>query len=101
MKKYDFEIKSPSALIAVVFGMIFFAVIGILLVFYISDSGTEDVVEDYIVTDPSLDKSCDLKNPPDEVHSVMYYNGTAWTTLTAADYTLSGSTLTVKASAMD
>ena len=57
--------------------------------------------ENFQVDDTTTDFDCNLDKTPSSSSSVQYYNGTAWTTLTTAQYTLTDRTVTVAASAMD
>jgi len=80
------------------------AFIGIVIVDNLDEVG-QDVAEDqetFNVDNSSTDKTCNLRYDPYETttFTVEYYNGTGWQTLTAADYTLTGNVLVVKASAM-
>lgn len=80
------------------------AIIGMVVLFIagdLHDHGKTDEVESFSVSNPDVAKVCDLDYKPDDTPTVRYYNGIAWSTLGTGDYTLSGTTLTVKASAMD
>ena len=93
-----------NPLLTVALLILFVAVIGMIVLFIagdLHDQGRTDASESFTVTDPGSDKVCSLDREPDETPVVRYYNGTAWSTLTSSDYTLVGSTLTVKSSAMD
>jgi len=84
--------------------IMFIAIIGMVVLFIageLHEHGRTSETETFTVNDPSSDRSCGLNYAPDDSLIVQYYNGTAWTTLTTADYTISGNTLTVKNSAMD
>ena len=57
--------------------------------------------ETFTVDDVSSDQTCHLDRTPSSVTLVEYYNGTAWDSLTNADYTVTNNIVTVDASAMD
>ena len=93
-----------DGLLTVILLIMFVAIVG-MIVLYIAgdlhDMGTTDENEEFTVVDPSSSKVCALNFEPDTTPVVRYNNGTAWKTLAASDYTLSGNRLTVKSSAMD
>lgn len=93
-----------NPLLTIALLILFVAVVGMVVLFIagdLHDHGRTDASESFTVTDTDSDKVCLLEREPDETPVVQYYNGTAWSTLSSSDYTLSGSTLTVKSSAMD
>jgi len=81
------------------------AIVGIVIMFIAGNLhayGVTDETDSFTVTDPNSEKVCGLQYTPEGVPTVQYYNGTAWSTLTlTTDFTVSGDTVTVKASAMD
>lgn len=89
-------------IVGVVVAISIIAVVGISLVDSFSTASDVNNIETFGVTDPSADRTCGLEyEPVDSSVTVRYYNGTAWKTLTSADYTLTGSTLVVSNSAME
>ena len=101
MEKVNDVPTSPSMLVTTILGIFFFAIVGILVLSVILSAGEEDNQDSFPVEDPSIDKVCNLGDTPKGDVIVQYYNGTAWKTLASSDYTLSGSTLTVAAAAMN
>ena len=99
------EMDDPKKYVMIIGMVVAIGVIVIVGISLVDSMGTASDVsntETFEVNDPNTDKTCSLEyDAVDSSMVVQYYNGTTWTTLTAADYTLSGSTLTVKSSAMD
>ena len=106
MKKIIKNNKGFSNVLPVVFMV--GVIIAVLLIFtftiYYFNQNLENSQNDYenfIVDDPSVNKNCGLDHTPNIIVSVQYHNGTGWKTLSSGDYTVSGKTITVKASAMN
>jgi len=62
---------------------------------------TENQVETFTVTDPSVAKECTLTYPIESITSVQQYNGYSWVAISSAHYTVSGQTVTVLPSGMN
>ena len=97
--------KKSIGIVGLIVALSVMGFIGITLVDVLDDTGEEvgTSTDTFEVEDPDSDRVCGLTYDPegDDDFTVRYYNGTAWSTLAASDYTLVGSTLTVKSSAMD
>lgn len=66
-----------------------------------ASEGTASSIETFNVGNSSVNKTITLDYTPEgDTFTVRYHNGTAWKTIPATDYTLSGKTLTVNATAM-
>jgi len=89
-------------IVGVVVAIGFIILVGVIVLDGMDIASSVNNDESFTVTDPGVDKVCGLSYDPVESSLVVrYYNGTAWSTLASSEYTLSGSTLTVKSSAMD
>jgi len=96
------DIKSTGMIVGVIVAIGFVVLVGIVLMDSLSNASDVNNAESFTVADPSSDKVCSLAYQPEGTPVVRYYNGTAWSTLTlTTDFTVSGDTVTVKASAMD
>ena len=87
--------------IGVILFLLVFVLVGLLIVNSLGDSGVMSSTESFGVSDPTVARVCNLVYTPYGSVTVEYYNGASWTTLSSSDYTVSGKTVTVKASAMD
>jgi len=89
-------------IVGVVIGILIIAVVGALLIDSFHEAGFFTEKETFTVDDPTSDASVTLDyTPAGDTFTVQYHNGTALKTLTSSDYTQSGKTVTVKASAMN
>lgn len=96
---------SNNHIIFVLLFIMFVAIVSMVVLYIAGDLhafGSSSDTETFSVSDPSSNKVCTLDYAPDGSPVVQYYNGTSWKTLTeTTHYTISGKTVTVKASAMD
>ena len=99
------EINKEQGIVAGAVGIAIMTIVGLMIFGSLAgvDVSKEDV-ESFTVTDTSTDKTCHLSYRPIDTDDlqVRYYNGVTWTVLTeTTHYTVAGTVVTVKASAMD
>ena len=96
-----FDEGMPAIVISIVLVMMVFAVGTFAFFVTTSEIGYEtSYMEEFTVTDPTVDKVCETTNIIDEVSSVEQYNGFAWVEVGTADYTVGTQSVTVAASGM-
>ena len=91
------------ALVGGVVALLIFTGVGVTLVGDLADVGETSCVERFGVSDPTVDKTCNLDYTVVSVEGlvVRYFNGTGWSVLTSGEYSLSGDSVVVDSSAMD
>lgn len=84
------------------FAILVVVIVGIVIFGSFSGVTIKPEVDYFSVSDPTVNRACVLDYlPQDEYLEVDYYNGTSWKTLNNAQYSRTGYTVTVLASAMD
>jgi hypothetical protein len=94
------EIEKPHIMAIVFTGVVMVIMIGYLFISGFLAAGSENSIETFPVSNPLVDQNCSLNYYPSGAMSVLYYNGSAWNALTAANYTVSGKTVWVNSSAL-
>ena len=91
------------ALVGGIVALLIFTGVGVTLVGDLADVGETSCVERFGVSNPTVDKTCNLEYSPvsSEGLVVRYYNGTSWSVLTSGEYSVSGSSIVVDSDAMD
>lgn len=97
--------NSESDILMIVIVVFLIAVVSMVIVViagqFRTTVGDTDISQDFGVSNPGINRSCLLRNTPSSIASVRYYNGTAWTTLSTSNYTLTGRRVIVHHDAMD
>ena len=84
------------------FAILVIVIVGIVLFGSFSGVTIKPEVDYFTVSDPTVDRACVLDYLPQDTYlEVDYYNGTTWKSLNNAQYSRTGYTVTVLASAMD
>ena len=90
------------SVVAVVFGILFIIIVGIVVVGALDTSSSSGDTETFTVNDITVNRVCNLDDDiSGQAVIVQYNNGSGWTTLTATtDYTIGTTSVTVLAAAM-
>jgi len=84
------------------FAILVVVIVGIVVFGSFTGVTVKPEVDYFTVYDPNVDRDCVLDYLPQDAYlSVDYYDGSSWKTLTTAQYSRTGYTVTVLAAAMD